>query len=98
MQRNIKTCLITIMLVLIVLSVQQVDAFLDEFERQKLGADWKVEVLGAEKKDFGGWGIDKGEVVYDTLSDAQTTINSLDAAIDFINDQRSNLDAEYPEH
>ena len=29
----------------------------------------------------------------DTLSDAQTTINSLDAAIDFINDQRSNLGA-----
>ena len=28
-----------------------------------------------------------------TLSDAQTTINSLDAAIDFINDQRSNLGA-----
>jgi len=28
-----------------------------------------------------------------TLSDAQTTINSLDAAINFINDQRSNLDA-----
>ncbi|MDP6597475.1 MAG: hypothetical protein QGI86_16595 [Candidatus Poribacteria bacterium] len=27
-----------------------------------------------------------------TLSDAQTTINSLDAAINFINDQRSNLD------
>ena len=50
-------------------------------------------MLGAEKKDFGGWGIDKGEVVYDTLSDAQTTINSLDAAIDFINDQRSNLGA-----
>ena len=29
----------------------------------------------------------------DTLSEAQTTINSLDAAIDFINDQRSNLGA-----
>ena len=29
----------------------------------------------------------------DTLSDAQITINSLDAAIDFINDQRSNLGA-----
>ena len=29
----------------------------------------------------------------DTLSDAQTIINSLDAAIDFINDQRSNLGA-----
>jgi flagellin-like hook-associated protein FlgL len=29
----------------------------------------------------------------DTLSDAQTTINSLNAAIDFINDQRSNLGA-----
>jgi len=29
----------------------------------------------------------------DSLSDAQTTINSLDAAIDFINDQRSNLGA-----
>ena len=93
MSRNVRTSFITIMLVLIVLSVQPVDAFLDEFERQKLGADWKVEVLGAEKKDFGGWGIDKGEVVYDTLSDAQTTINSLDAAIDFINNQRSNLGA-----
>ena len=29
----------------------------------------------------------------DTLSNAQTTINSLDAAIDCINDQRSNLGA-----
>jgi flagellin len=29
----------------------------------------------------------------DTLSNTQTTINSLDAAIDFINDQRSNLGA-----
>ena len=29
----------------------------------------------------------------DSLSDAQTTINSLDTAIDFINDQRSNLGA-----
>ena len=54
MQRNTKTCLITIMLALIVLSVQQVDAFLDEFERGKLGDDWEIEVLGAKKKDFGG--------------------------------------------
>ena len=93
MSRNVRTSFVTIMLVLIVLSEQPVDAFLDEFGRKNLGDDWKVEVLGAEKKDFGGWSIDKGEVVYDTLSEAQTTINSLDAAIDFINDQRSNLGA-----
>ncbi len=72
MQRNIKTCLITIMLVLIVLSVQQVDAFLDEFDRGKLGGDWEVEVLGAKKKDFGGWSIDKGEVVYDPAKGANS--------------------------
>ena len=29
----------------------------------------------------------------DSLGDAQSTINALDVAIDFINDQRSNLDA-----
>ena len=43
MQRNIKTCLITIMLVLMVLFVQAVDAFLDEFKRKKLGDDWTVD-------------------------------------------------------
>ena len=59
MSRNVRTSFITIMLVLIILSVQQIDAFLDEFERENLGDDWKVEVLGAEKKDFGGWSIDK---------------------------------------
>ena len=48
MQRNIKTSFITIMLALIVLSVQQVDAFLDEFERGKFGDDWEVD-QGAEK-------------------------------------------------
>ena len=43
MRRNIKTCLITIMLVLMVLFVQAVDAFLDEFKRKKLGDDWTVD-------------------------------------------------------
>ena len=72
MSRNVRTSFITIMLVLIVLSVQQVDAFLDEFERQKLSDHWKVEVLGAEKKDFGGWSIDKGEVVYNPAKGANS--------------------------
>ena len=72
MQRNVRTCLITIMLALMVLSVQQVDAFLDEFGRKNLGDDWKVEVLGAEKKDFGGWSIDKGAVVYDPAKGANS--------------------------
>ena len=54
MQRNIKTCLITIMLVLIVLSVQQVDAFLDEFEQGK--AWWRLGSRSArcEEKGFRG--------------------------------------------
>ena len=74
MQRNVRTCLIIIMLALIVLSVQQVDAFLDEFGRKNLGDGWKVEVLGAEKKDFGGWSIDKGEVVYDPAKGANSRL------------------------
>ena len=57
MQRNIKTSFITIMLALIVLSVQQVDAFLDEFERGKFGDDWEVN-QGAKKNEFRGWSID----------------------------------------
>ena len=73
MQRNIKTCLITIMLALIVLSVQQVDAFLDEFERGKLGDDWEVDG-GAAKNDFRGWSIDKGEVVYDPAKGANSRL------------------------
>ena len=71
MSRNVRT---TIMLALIVLSVQQVDAFLDEFERGKLGDDWEIEVLGAKKKDFGGWSIDKGEVVYDPAKGANSRL------------------------
>ena len=71
MQRNIKTCLITIMLVLMVLFVQAVDAFLDEFERKKLGDDWTVDG-GAAKNDFRGWSIDKGEVVYDPAKGANS--------------------------
>merc|ERR1711964_388876 len=47
-------------------------SILDEFERQKLSDHWKVEVLGAEKKDFGGWSIDKGEVVYDPAKGANS--------------------------
>ena len=74
MSRNVRTSVIAIMLALIVLSVQQVDAFLDEFERKKLGDDWKVAVLGAEKKDFGGWSIDKGEVVYDPAKGANSRL------------------------
>jgi len=60
MQRNIKTCLITIMLALIVLSVQQVDAFLDEFERKKLGDDWQKSPVGQQES----WSIEKGEGVF----------------------------------
>ena len=73
MQRNIKTCLITIMLVLIVLFVQPVDAFLDEFERKKLGDDWTVDG-GAAKNDFRGWSIDKGEVAYDPAKGANSRL------------------------
>ena len=74
MSRNVRTSFVTIMLVLIVLSVQPVDAFLDEFGRKNLGDGWKVEVLGAEKKDFGGWSIDKGEVVYDPAKGANSRL------------------------
>ena len=73
MQRNIKTCLTTIMLVLVVLAVQQVDAFLDEFERQKLGDDWVVD-QNAAKNDFRGWSIDKGEVAYDPAKGANSRL------------------------
>ena len=31
-------------------------------------------MLGAEKKDFGGWGIDKGEVVYDPAKGANSRL------------------------
>ena len=71
MSRNVRTCLITIMLALIVLSVQQVDAFLDEFERGKFGDDWEVD-QGAKKNEFRGWSIDKGEVVYDPAKGANS--------------------------
>ena len=73
MQRNIKTSFITIMLALIVLSVQQVDAFLDEFERGKFGDDWEVD-QGAKKNEFRGWSIDKGEVVYDPAKGANSRL------------------------
>ena len=73
MQRNIKTCLITIMLVLMVLFVQAVDAFLDEFKRKKLGDDWTVDG-GAAKNDFRGWSIEKGEVVYDPAKGANSRL------------------------
>jgi len=71
MSRNVRASLITIMLALIVLSVQQVDAFLDEFERGKFGDDWEVD-QNAPKNDFRGWSIDKGEVVYDPAKGANS--------------------------
>ena len=58
MQRNIKTCLIIIMLALIVLSVQQVDALSDNFEKDS--GNWEVEVNPKgvlEKGNFGGGGV-----------------------------------------
>ncbi|MDP6050024.1 MAG: hypothetical protein QGE99_03030 [SAR202 cluster bacterium] len=73
MSRNVRTCLITIMLALIVLSVQQVDAFLDEFERGKFGDDWAVD-QNAPKNDLRGWSIDKGEVVYDPAKGANSRL------------------------
>ena len=71
MSRNVRTSIITIMLALIVLSMQQVDAFLDEFERGKFGDDWVVD-QNAPKNDFRGWSIDKGEVVYDPAKGANS--------------------------
>ena len=73
MSRNVRASLITIMLALIVLSVQQVDAFLDEFERGKFGDDWEVD-QGAKKNEFRGWSIDKGEVVYDPAKGANSRL------------------------
>ena len=73
MSRNVRTSFVTIMLVLIVLSVQPVDAFLDEFERKKLGDDWTVDG-GAAKNDFRGWSIEKGEVVYDPAKGANSRL------------------------
>ena len=73
MSRNVRTSFITIMLALIVLSVQQVDAFLDEFERGKFGDDWAVD-QNAPKNDFRGWSIDKGEVVYDPAKGANSRL------------------------
>ena len=73
MQRNIKTCLITIMLALIVLSVQQVDALSDNFEKDS--GNWEVEVNPKgvlEKGNFGGWSIDKGIVAYDPAKGANS--------------------------
>jgi hypothetical protein len=61
------------MLALIVLSVQQVDAFLDEFERGKFGDDWAVD-QNAPKNDLRGWSIDKGEVVYDPAKGANSRL------------------------
>ena len=66
MSRNVRTSFITIMLALIVLSVQQVDALSDNFEKDS--GNWEVEVNPKgllEKGDFGGWSINKGIVAYD---------------------------------
>ena len=55
MSRNVRTSLITIMLALIVLSVQQVDALSDNFEKDS--GNWEVEVNPKgvlEKGNFGG--------------------------------------------
>ena len=73
MSRNVRTSFISIMLALIVLSMQQVDAFLDEFERGKFGDDWVVD-QNAPKNDFRGWSIDKGEVVYDPAKGANSRL------------------------
>ena len=60
MKANVRTWLISVMLVLIALSVQQVDGFLDEFERKKLGDDWQKSPVGQQES----WSIEKGEVVF----------------------------------
>ena len=73
MSRNVRTSIITMMLALIVLSMQQVDAFLDEFERGKFGDDWVVD-QNAAKNDFKGWSIGKGEVVYDPAKGANSRL------------------------
>ena len=73
MSRNIRTSIITIMLALIVLSVQQVDALSDNFEKDS--GNWEVEVNPKgvlEKGNFGGWSIDKGIVAYDPAKGANS--------------------------
>lgn len=60
MRRNVRTDLISVMFVLIALSVQHVYAFLDDFERKKLGDDWKKSPTGQEAS----WSIEKGEVFF----------------------------------
>ena len=55
MSRNVRTSIITIMLALIVLSVQQVDALSDNFEKDS--GNWEVEINPKgvlEKGNFGG--------------------------------------------
>ena len=73
MLRNFRTSFIAIMLVLTVLSVQQVDALSDNFEKDS--GNWEVEVNPKgvlEKGNFGGWSIDKGIVAYDPAKGANS--------------------------
>ena len=73
MSRNVRTSFITIMLALIVLSVQQVDALSDNFEKDS--GNWEIEVNPKwvlEKGNFGGWSIDNGIVVYDPAKGANS--------------------------
>ena len=73
MSINVRTSFITIMLALIVLSVQQVDALSDNFEKDS--GNWEVEVNPKgvlEKGNFGGWSIDKGIVAYDPAKGANS--------------------------
>ena len=73
MSRNVRTSFITIMLALIVLSVQQVDSLSDNFEKDS--GNWEVEVNPKgvlEKGNFGGWSIDKGIVAYDPAKGANS--------------------------
>jgi len=48
------------MIFIMALSVQQVHAFFDDFERKELGDDWQKSPIGVEES----WDIDKGELVF----------------------------------
>ena len=54
MSRNVKTSFITIILALTVLSVQQVDALSDNFEKDS--GNWEVEVNPKGVLEKGDWG------------------------------------------
>ena len=54
MSRNVKTSFITIILALTVLSVQQVDALSDNFEKDS--GNWEVEVNPKGILEQGDWG------------------------------------------